>query len=83
MNSEKPEQTDVNKAGPGSDSGTQLTRGRSGPVRYEIVSRQGHISPVKFTSASEAAGHAKVLWPDQEQDPERTGKGWDVQVVGS
>lgn len=23
------------------------------------------------------------IWPDQEQDPERTGNGWDVQVVGS
>ena len=25
---------------------------------------------------------AKQLWPDQEQDPDRTGAGWDVQVAG-
>ena len=36
------------------DSDAKLTRGRSGPVRYELI----------------------------DKDEDRTGKGWDVQVVG-
>ena len=61
---------------------TPVTRGRSGPVRYEVVSPAGHISPIKFTSARDAYAYARECWPDQEQDEDRTGKGWDVQVVG-
>jgi hypothetical protein len=61
---------------------TPVTRGRSGPVRYEIVSKEGtRIGP--YDTADRAFWWAHQFFPDQEQDEDRTGKGWDVQVVGS
>lgn len=53
------------------------------PVRYVIVSQLGFVSPEQFSTAIAAAEHARRLWPDQEQDEDRTGKGWDIQVSGS
>jgi hypothetical protein len=52
------------------------------PTQYEVVSRLGHISQVKFASAQAVGAYARECWPDQEQDEDRTGKGWDVQVEG-
>lgn len=52
------------------------------PVLYEIVAKDGIVHG-PFESAKEAAEYAKHEWPDQEQDPERTGKGFDIQVVGA
>ncbi len=63
-------------------SGGSVTEGLPGR-RYEIVSSRGHISSLKFDKATDAVAYAKECWPDQEQDPERTGKGWDVQVCGA
>lgn len=53
-------------------------------TRYEIVAKDGRVFGfnITFGSATEAARYAKVLWPDQEQDEERSRKGWDVQLVG-
>jgi hypothetical protein len=51
-------------------------------TQYEVISRLGHISQVKFTSAQAAGAYARECWPLQEQDEDRTGKGWDVQVAG-
>ena len=51
-------------------------------TQYEIVRADGSVDPWKFDSAQEAGGYAKTLWPDQEQDEDRTGKGWDVQICG-
>ncbi len=58
---------------------TQGARGRS---RYELVRADGVVSPMKFDTAAQAVEAAGYLWPDQEQDEDRTGKGWDVQVIG-
>ncbi len=66
-----------------SDSDARLTQRGSRPVRYELVRRDGEISPMKFESAAQAAEAAGLLWPGEEQDEDRTGKGWDIQVVGS
>lgn len=63
------------------DSDAKLTRGRSGPVRYELIDKNGRIVG-SFNTANSAGEYAKRTWPDQEQDEDRTGKGWDVQVVG-
>jgi hypothetical protein len=52
------------------------------PIRYEIVDVAGNIFG-DFDSAQAAADFAHKRWPGQEQDPDRTGKGWDIQVVGS
>lgn len=50
------------------------------PVRYEIVSYRGEIFG-PYPSATAAAEAAKEKWPDQSQDEERTGAGWDVQAA--
>lgn len=52
------------------------------PQRYELLDVYG-IVVGNHPTAADAAKHAKIRWPDQEQDPERTGKGWDIQVVGA
>ena len=51
------------------------------PARYELIDKDGNWA-AEFSTADFCAVYAKSLWPDQKQDPERTGKGWDVQVVG-
>jgi hypothetical protein len=51
-------------------------------VRYELFDKDG-IGRGTFYNASMAAEAAKRLWPEQSQDPDRAGIGWDVQVVGS
>lgn len=64
-----------------SKSDTGLTRRDSRPVLYELVDKDGKVRSWKFSSAVRAAEYAHHLWPDQEQDEDRTGKGWDVQTV--
>lgn len=51
--------------------------------RYELIDKDGNIQPGFYADAYHAAACARALWPDQEQDEERTGNGWDVQVVGA
>jgi len=75
-------QTRVNMTGTDQKISTQATRGRSGPVRYELVRADGVVSPMKFDTAAQAVEAAGYLWPGQQQDEDRTGKGWDVQVAG-
>lgn len=53
----------------------------NGPVLYALIAKDGRVVGT-FRTALEAADLAKSVWPDQEQDEERTGKGWDVQVAG-
>ena len=50
------------------------------PARYELIGKDGKRRAI-FQSAQQAAETAKRIWPDQEQDEDRTGKGWDIQVV--
>ena len=63
------------------------------PNRYELIDKDGRVYMAGssdgmmlrrfvFESAMEAASFAGRLWPNQEQDPDRTGKGWDIQLVG-
>lgn len=51
-------------------------------VRYELIDKDGNRASLHYT-AFDAAQEAARRWPDQEQDEERTGKGWDIQTVGS
>lgn len=60
---------------------TPAARGRSGPVRYELVDKDGRIQGA-YSTGWAASMSAHQLWPDQEQDEDRTGKGWDIQVEG-
>ena len=48
---------------------------------YEVVSPNGAISQTKFETAQLAADYARECFPNKEQDSDRTGKGWDIQVV--
>lgn len=57
-------------------------RGRPHPTRYELIDKDGK-SWGDFDTAGGAAAFARIKWPHQEQDEDRTGKGWDIQVVGS
>lgn len=57
---------------------TPVARGGS---RFELIDKDGMAWPWQFHTAQAAADRAKTEWPDQEQDPDRTGKGWDIQVV--
>ena len=50
------------------------------PVRYELIDKDGLAVEVA-TSAQWLANYAKYRFPDQEQDEDRTGKGWDIQVA--
>lgn len=51
------------------------------PAQFEIVSYRGEIFG-PYATMQAAADAAKAKWPDQEQDEDRTGKSWDVQVAG-
>lgn len=50
--------------------------------QFELVSWRGEIFG-PYPALEDAARAAKDKWPDQEQDPDRAGRGWDVQVAGS
>lgn len=81
------DRTIANDSGTESKSDTPLTQAGSRPVRYELVDKDGVPISLKsgehktFSSAESAAVHARYLWPDQQQDPDRSGKGWDIQAV--
>ena len=59
---------------------TKLAQPGSRPVRYELIDRYGQVDGV-YDTAEEAAFFASKFWPGEEQDPDRTGKGWDIEVV--
>ncbi len=61
---------------------TKLAQPGSPSVRYEIVSYRGEIFG-PYPSAQAAADAAREKWPDQVQDEDRSGLGWDVQVQGA
>ncbi len=52
------------------------------PTRYELVDKDGITVNAVFLTGTAAGETATLLWPDQEQDADRTGRGWDVQIVG-
>lgn len=67
----------VNEAGNDRDSITvELPK-----VRYELVDKDGRTI-LNSESVQLLERVARHLFPDQEQDEDCTGKGWDVQVVG-
>ena len=71
----------VNEQRSAAKNDTPVTRGRSGHVLYELLDKHGRVVATN-KSAFVLARAAQLYWPDQEQDEDRTGKGWDVQVVG-
>lgn len=51
-------------------------------VLYELIDKDGN-SVAKDRHPALLAHIAHDLWPGEEQDEDRTGAGWDVQVVGA
>lgn len=57
--------------------------------KYRLIDKDGktvcHPSgmPIGFMTVQRAAQYARDLWPGQEQDEDRSGKGWDVEVIPS
>ena len=52
------------------------------PVRYELIDKNGEkYGP--FDTQIFAAIFAEQLFPDQHQDEDRTGAGWDIQIQGA
>lgn len=64
-------------------NGTKRDLENRKPTRYELIRKDGSTYPAVFEKAWDAAACARALWPDQEQDEERSGKGWDIAVVGA
>lgn len=89
MSSEQPRGKTVNEGGSSGHKDAPVTQPRSGPVRYQLIDKDGlsvcdwGLSTRTFETASAAAEEARRRWPDQEQDPDRTGAGWDVQQMGA
>jgi hypothetical protein len=50
-------------------------------TQYEVVDREGRIHG-PFHGIIEANTYAQHKWPDQHQDENRTGIGWDAQISG-
>lgn len=50
--------------------------------QYEVIDKDGQVHG-PFHGIIQANAYCQEKWPDQEQDEDRTGKGWDIQVVGA
>jgi len=53
----------------------------AGRPRYELIGADGRTYGT-YSTALDVGTAAHLLWPDQAQDEDRTGKGWDVQICG-
>lgn len=51
-------------------------------ARFELIDRDGN-AVAEASTVKELGQEAKRRWTDQERDEDRTGAGWDIQVVGS
>ncbi len=47
--------------------------------RYQLIDKNDRKIR-SFDTAQEAGEFAKDAWPDQEQDEDRSGRGWDVEI---
>ena len=50
--------------------------------RFRLLDKEG-VAFGPYPTAQAAMEMARELWPDQEQDEDGVGNGWDIQVVGS
>jgi hypothetical protein len=50
-------------------------------TNYEVIDKDG-IAHGPFHNIIQASAYAQEKWPDQEQDEERSGNGWDIQIIG-
>ena len=47
---------------------------------FELIDSKGNVC-ARSVCGLTLAIVARDLFPDQEQDPDRTGKGWDIQAI--
>jgi hypothetical protein len=59
----------------------QVHRRTQVTTKYELVGRDGKIFG-PYDSILEANRTAKEKWPDQNQDEDHIGDGWDIQIAG-
>lgn len=52
------------------------------PTRYELIDKDG-LCVGTFDSLRWAIAMAKTAYPDQSQDEDRRGLGWDIQIAGA
>lgn len=52
------------------------------PNRYELIDKDGRHCGT-YPTATAAGQSAQRCWPLEQQDPDRSGKGWDIQMVGA
>lgn len=71
-----------NDAGTRERFDTSVAHEGSRPVRYELIDKDGNKHGPLYT-IEQCRTYAAFYFPGQEQDEDRAGKGWDVQVVGS
>ena len=76
------DETCMNASGTCADASTKQTRSVH-PTRYEVVNNMGIVSPMKFDTIGEAVKFAEYAFPNQEQDEDRSGAGWDIQIAGA
>lgn len=62
-------------------SGGSVTEVLPAP-QFAIITQSGDAI-TGFDCALHAANWARKMWPDQEQDEARTGKGWDISIIGA
>lgn len=74
------DRTSANDTGTDAKIDTPLTQPGSPPVRYWLIDKYGNQHG-PFSGGDIAGLYAKARWPDQEQDCDRTGRGWDVEAV--
>lgn len=55
---------------------------KANDVQYEVVDKDGKTHG-PFDTPGTAVQWAIDQWPDQNLDEDRSGRGWDVQVVVS
>jgi len=73
----EPEQTHVNDSGTRPPADARLTRGRSGPVLYELIDVAGNVVATGAAHLMIAEGWRR--WPDHDDELNPL---WDVRVVG-
>lgn len=49
---------------------------------FELIDKEGNVA-ARSVCGLTLAIIAGQMWPDQQQDVERSGAGWDIQTVGA
>ena len=59
-----------------------MTQESSRVVRYELIDKAG-VPVASAENVQHLALAAEIYLPNQHQDEDRTGAGWDIQIAGA